>query len=58
MPFIIKHDNALPICWCDIPWKLGLTKYQLDFLRCNHLDLNHAKTHACFCKESNCPIHR
>ena len=57
MPFIIKHDNALPIRWCDIPWKLGLTKYQLDYLRRNHLDLDHAKTHSCFCKESSCPIH-
>ena len=57
MPFIPKHDNALPLRWCDLPWKLGLTKYQLAYLQHNHLDLDHAKTHSCFCKDPSCPIH-
>ena len=57
MPFIRPHDNTLPIQWCDIPWKLGLTIYQLRFLRLHDLDLDHTKTHACFCKEPSCPIH-
>ena len=41
----------------DIPWKLGLTVYQLKYLRLHQLNLDHAKTHSCFCKESGCPIH-
>ena len=57
MPFIRPHDNALPIWWCDIPWKLGLTVYQLKFLHLHHLDLDHTKTHMCFCKKPSCPIH-
>ena len=57
MPFIIKHDNALPIRPSDIPWKLGLTEYQLKYLRLNKLPLNHAHIHPSFCKRQGCPIH-
>ena len=57
MPFIQKHDNALPIWWYNIPWKLGLTVYQLKYLHLHKLDLDHAKTDSSFCKEPSCPIH-
>ena len=41
MPFTPAHNNTFPIWWSDIPWKLGLTIYQLRYLRLYKLNLDH-----------------
>ena len=52
-----KKPFPPPIHWTYIPWTLGLTIHQLNFLRRNNLDPDHAQIHSHFCKEIGCPIH-